>query len=529
MNRNPNRLWIAALLLGWSFDFLFWKKPAGVNFPIFAGLSLLGGLALLLWDGIRPSRRGLWLLLPLTFFAAVTVIRSESMTALLAYALTLFCLSLFALTYLGGRWAQYGVSDYVSKYLGLALSVIGRPLSFQLERSKERAESGGARKRGAAWPVVRGLLIALPIVAVFASLLGSADLVFGQQLDKFVQLFRLEKLPEYLFRLFYILVGAYMLAGVLLHAAFQSGDEKLYGQEKPLMTRYLGFTETSIILGSVGLLFLIFVIIQFRYFFGGNANIHLDGYTYSEYARRGFGELVAVAFFTLLLLLALGSISRRENPAQARTFSALGAGLVAMVLVMLVSAYQRLVLYEAVYGFSRLRAYTHVVLYWIALLLVATIVLEIFHRERHFAFAAVLAAVGFAVSLSLLNVDAFIVRQNLEREFQRQSGQAAFDSHYLLALSDDAVPAIVQAYTASSTPASIKDQLGAALVCMRLPRDRQETPLPWQSFHFSRYYADQAYAQVNRQLDAYKVVDKDWPPKVKTASGDYPCSQAYAD
>jgi hypothetical protein len=34
---------------------------------------------------------------------------------------------------------------------------------------------------------------------------------------------------------------------------------------------------------------------------------------------------------------------------------------------------------------------------------------------------------------------------------------------------------------------------------------------------------------VNGQLDAYKVVDKDWPPRVKTASGDYPCSLAYAD
>jgi hypothetical protein len=51
-------------------------------------------------------------------------------------------------------------------------------------------------------PIVRGIVIALPIVAIFASLLASADVVFGQRLDDFIELFKLEDLPEYIFRLF---------------------------------------------------------------------------------------------------------------------------------------------------------------------------------------------------------------------------------------------------------------------------------------------------------------------------------------
>ena len=38
----------------------------------------------------------------------------------------------------------------------------------------------------------------------------------------------------------------------------------------------------------VNLLFLVFVWIQFVYLFGGQANISAEGYTYAEYARRGF-------------------------------------------------------------------------------------------------------------------------------------------------------------------------------------------------------------------------------------------------
>ena len=211
----------------------------------------------------------------------------------------------------------------------------------------------------------------------------------------------------------YILVFAYAIAGTFLHAAQKSEDAV---EEKPSFTPFLGFTESTIVLGSVVILFAAFVAIQFQYFFGGQANITIEGYTYSEYARKGFGELVAVAFFSLLLLLGLGAITRRESDIQRRAFSGTGVGLVGLVMVMLVSAFQRLVLYETAYGFSRLRTYTHVFMIWLALLLVAVVVLEILRRERAIGFAMVLASLGFVVSLGVLNVDAFIVTQNIQRE-----------------------------------------------------------------------------------------------------------------
>ncbi len=121
------------------------------------------------------------------------------------------------------------------------------------------------------------------------------------------------------------------------------------------------------------------MVIQVRYFFGGQANISVAGFTYSEYARRGFGELIFVAFFSLLMILGLGAVTRRESLAQQRVFSGLSAAIVVLVMVMLVSAYERLLLYETAYGFSRLRTYTHVALVWIGILLAAVVVLEILH------------------------------------------------------------------------------------------------------------------------------------------------------
>ena len=352
--------------------------------------------------------------------------------------------------------------------------------------------------------VVRGIVIALPIIAIFASLLSSADVIFGQRLEDLIKWLNLENLPELIFRLVYIVVIGYALSGVVLHASTESKDEKLANENKPYLPQFLGHVESTIVLGSVVVLFTAFVVIQFQYFFGGQSNIHIDGYTYAEYARRGFGELVTVAFFALLMLLTLTAITKRETETQRRIYSGLGVALVALLLVMLVSAYQRLGLYEAVYGFSRLRTYTHVFLIWIGLLLTVTIALEILRKERMFMFAALVASLGFAISLPILNVDAFIVNQNIQREINAQTqDRVGLDTQYFLDLSDDAVPTLVKAYQTPTLPAPVREKIGASLACIHYERGLDDRKLMWQSFHFARVRADQALASIRNDLKGF--------------------------
>ncbi|MDP3186425.1 MAG: DUF4173 domain-containing protein, partial [Anaerolineales bacterium] len=304
-----------------------------------------------------------------------------------------------------------------------------------------------------------------------------------------------------------------------LHAATQSQDEKLIGEEKPLLPAFLGFTEAAIVLGSVVLLFAIFVVIQFQYFFGGQANITLQGYTYAEYARRGFGELVAVAFFSLLLYLVLSAIVKRESPSQRWGFSGLGIGMVALVGIILASAFQRLLLYEAAYGFSRLRTYTHLFMLWLAVLLAVVIALETLRRERAFAAAALLAAIGFSMTLTLLNVDAFIVRQNVARAAQGEE----LDVAYLASLSMDATPALAAAYQSASLPSGTRDAVGASLACISAG-NRASHLRDWQSFHLSQSRGERSLQAMQTDLKNYRIVDDNWPTKVFTPQGqEYEC------
>lgn len=518
--KRPAVLWITVLILGWCFDFLFWGHRPGISFAIYTVLCLAGGLAVLISEGFHPSWKSVPLLLPIGFFTVMTFVRLEPMSQFLSYAFTLGLLGLLALTYLGGRWVWYSLPDYVVQFIHLAGSMLARPLMFVNARKQLAAASPqGVRQATAsssgwkrAWAVLRGLLIAIPILAIFAALLASADVVFAQVLNRFIALFRLEKSPEYLFRLAYILVGAYLLAGVFLHAAQKSRDENLIGEEKPLLSAFLGFTEGAVVLGAVELLFLVFVIIQFRYFFGGQTNIGVQGFTYAEYARQGFGELVAVAFFSLLLFLGLSVIVKRETSIRRQGFSGLGVGMGILVGVILISAFQRLRLYEAAYGFSRLRTYTHAFMIWLGILLAAALVLEILRKERLFVTAALLAGIGFAVSLNLLNVDAFIVRQNVARAAQGQD----LDVAYLASLSPDAIPALAETYRSVALPSRIRQAAGAALVCRQAissgPVDHD-----WRSFSLARGWAQAAQSRLD--LSGYTVQKGETPYHVTAPGG----------
>ena len=193
------------------------------------------------------------------------------------------------------------------------------------------------------------------------------------------------------------------------------------------MKTFLGWTETGIILGAVNLLFITFVIIQVRYLFGGSANITETGYTYAEYARRGFGELVGVAVLSLVLYLGLSTITKQDSRASRVGFTVLSVLLMANVLVILASSFQRLRLYENAYGFSQLRTYTHIFIFWLAGLILATIVLELVRRRGHFALVLLSVVVGFGISLAVINVDGFIVNRNVDRALAGEE----FDIAYL--------------------------------------------------------------------------------------------------
>ena len=502
MNQDPLpvqprtlRFWLDALIVAWAFDLLFWDQTFGMGFPVWIGVGIAGFYAAAIWEKKRPAWGSHLLAVVAAGFSLVSGLRSEPFTRFLCSMIAVGSLGLLAVTLTTANWTHYRLGDYLIAGLKLFAAGLVRGAGSLAKAPRPPEDVPAApsnwqtfRKRG--FPLIRGISLAIPVLVVLGSLLASADPVFARMMTNLFKVFSFDRLPEFIFRAFYILIFTYLFAGILLNAIFPEPAEKRPDPNEAWKMRFLGSVEALVVLGSVVLLFAVFLAIQMRYLFGGQANITETGYTFSEYARRGFFELVTVAVLSLMLYLGLGAVTRRETPAHQRSFTILSCALIIFVLVILVSALQRLLLYEDAYGFTRLRTYTHIFIPWLAALLVAAIVLEVLRRPGRFGLALLLFTFGFGLTFAAINVDGLIANLDL----QRSRRGAELDGSHLVSLSSDAVPALARAYLDPSQPVQVRGTLGAVLACKRLaPPYRTD----WRSYNLSQAAAD----RILRSLD----------------------------
>lgn len=500
MVKNAKWFWPAALLAAWAMDFLFFGKAPGISIPIWTALVLLIGFALCWSAGKRPSAWTIPLAVLTLFFSFVPAFRSNVSANSFAVLMLAGGLLLIAATFLNGNWPWYRMVDYFTEGIKVVWGAISR--SFLSFSSSPLPEGDAQPSQKTFWqkaaPILRGILIAIPVLAIFTALFASADPVFNEGVK---QLINFERLPEYTLRLILILISAFLLVGIFLHAIHPVQPAQRPDPSAAWMKPFLGNTESSILMGAVDILFLIFVIVQIRYLFGGQTNINETGFTYAEYARRGFGELVAVAVISLALYLGMSTISKIETRAQRTLFSVRAILLMALVLVILASSLQRLMLYENAYGFSELRTITHVFIFWLAGLFLVTAVLEALHQRGRFALALLIATVGFSMTLAVMNIDGFVVRQNVQRAIAGED----LDLDYLSVLSADAVPSLVELYQKPDLPASVHQALGIDLAC-RTQALKEEEKLPWQSIHLGKLNSDNLLIMNESSWNQVKLV-----------------------
>ncbi len=207
----------------------------------------------------------------------------------------------------------------------------------------------------------------------------------------------------------------------------------------------LGTVEVGVILGLINLLFLSFVIVQVPYLFGGMELVqNTPDFKLAEYARRGFGELVAVSALVLPILLVSHWLVRKENALTERLFRILAGVQIALLFVIMASAVQRLVLLtgDLGYGLTTIRLYPMIFMMWLAVVFVWFGLTVLRGARKHFAWGALWSAFLILGATHVLNPDEFIVKTNVALAEQGRE----FDADYNSNLSDDALPVLLHSF-----------------------------------------------------------------------------------
>ncbi len=501
------------------FDFLFWDQAQGISFFIFIKILLVIAYILLKNLGVPMKHSGTFFLIPIGFFTVMSFIHVEPFISFFNRALTLLFIGIWAASYQKGEWLRYGLIDYTISGLQLAFKMVSFPWlrirSLNVFKNNENNMPHGFG------PYFRGILLSLPILVIFTFIFASADMAFAELLQNFLGYINIDQIDEYLLRLLIVFIIANFFLGQIIFSVKSNERNKYFGEEKPFIKPFLGSIESGIILISVLALYLTFIILQFKYFFFNQSSIRQLGYTYSEYARSGFGELIAASVVSMGLILTLSAITVIPKKKDFVYMSWMHSGLISGNLIILISAFNRLSLYESAFGFTRLRTISHVYIIWLAVLLVAIGALVWLHKTRQFANLFIICTVGFAITLNVLNIDAFIVRQNLERFDQGHQ----LDITYLANLSSDAIPAIVKNIIYNEISSDLKIDLSITALCYKAKNQEYLKNNHWQAFSVSRYRANKFLKQIELELeDSYLIKDKSEIIVIDKNGKEYACT-----
>ena len=486
--REIRLLAVLTLIAGIVFDYLFYGKAIGVSYPLFLIVFYC-----LFWVASRKQISfqidfGWFLFIPIFLLSAAFAIYSNPVLLILNFILIppLLFLQTMLLVY---RY-EWSSIRFITRFLGRVFRQIfeNAPKVFLEVISLAKIVDRIAPERYKTFRnVFIGLIISTPLLIIVITLLAAADTVFQNLIANILK--PLESIGSIPFaqRLGAIGIITMLLFGylaVVLKVKVEKASESVrrdIGSWDPIIV--------ATVLVMVNAVYILFCVIQFTYLFGGEANIRsIPDYTYAEYARRGFFELIIVTVINLSILL-IGLYFTKNDGKLDRVVRVLRCLLVLCTAIMLYSAHLRLKLYEEAYGYTYARIFAHTFIGFLFILFMLTLY-KLWRKDLTLVKAFAVAALLTYITLNYVNVDAIIARKNIDRYFKT----GKIDLDYLQELSYDAIPELTRLRVAGDGDMAAKQMA----VFLRDKETELRSESPWQSYNLSKLRAKRALSQIHR-------------------------------
>lgn len=413
---------IGCLLYGIFFTICLYKGFHGISLPVLTLATivfLLGGFKRL---DIKTGKNA-WFYLTAWFILSVSnCLTGSSVLIFFNTCGIILLLSSFLLTHFCST-ERWGFGRFFGEMFILPFAAIAY-FGYPFQSAGKYFKRDESKKSGITKYIWLGIFISIPLLFVIVGLLVSADAVFR---DLFVKLFSDINLPEKPIWLFVLLVvgilGSY---GIIAYLA--DGTIKSAVSEKNRWEPVVGITFLSIIT----VVYLVFSVIQISYLFLGSSDLP-EGYTYAEYAREGFFQLLFVCLINLGIILIC--ISRFR---ESKILKGILTVFSCCTYIMIASSAMRMILYIENYQLTFLRILVLWALVVLAVLLAGCIVTIYKNNFPLLQYITVTVTI-FYIIFSLAKPDYLIAKYNLT--YNRED----VDLYYLVTLSTDVIPAMEEA------------------------------------------------------------------------------------
>ena len=498
LKRENIYMLIGCVVLGLAFNILFYgKQPLGVSYPVF----LVAFYIVLLWNSrniISFKFNFAWLLsIPILALSFTYLIFSNPIFQALNFmGIPILIIAQTTLITKNNKHQWYApkfVNDILYSMSVRTFEYISKPFILLARLLPSKTQAG---KFGVISKILIGVLISIPLITILVSLLSSADEVFSHFAANVFSLFGNIRIDEFIVRaliVLFITVTSFSYMWSLLNP--KTGNTNSLPEEASPLSRIWDPVTVITVLFITNIIYVVFTLIQFTYLFGGATFSQPSSFTYAEYARRGFFELIVVTLINLSILLCSINLTKKEGKIADKIARILNSLLVVCTLVMLCSAHFRMSLYEEAYGYTYLRILTHAFMAFIFVMLVAAL-FKVWNEKVSLVKAYIIIALISYTVINYVNIDVVIARSNIER--YHKTGN--IDASYLTCLSYDAVPLLVGLI-------NDKNQEVATDIQNYLYNQKQflHQKHGWQAFNISGYRAKKLLSGYNLQYKAKEV------------------------
>lgn len=423
---------IGSIIYAIFYTFCLFKNNSGITYPFFIGGTLFYFFLSLKRLGISAKKDSIFYVISLLLLG-ISTFCTDDMNIISLNKMGIFVLCFVLIIHNFYRDNDWNLSKYIASVLQTifgSIGEVGSPVSdftLYLKSRKENKDTQNTKGRY----IVIGLLISIPLLFVVISLLYSADIVFASIMDKILKNI---KLPENMIGMCFTSLFAFFSSYCILVYM----DKKKIQED--IVDRRTGEPVLAITITSLlSVIYLFFSGIQIIYLFLGNMELP-NNYTYAEYAREGFFQLLFICILNLIVVLICIGRFRESRPLKI-----ILTIISACTYIMIASSAIRMLMYIGSYYLTFMRIFVLWSLLVMSLLMAGVVITIYKERFPLFKYSMVLITVLY-IGLSFAHPDYIIAKYNVdhfgvyEEEDTLLPRNYYSDLFYLSHLSADAAP-----------------------------------------------------------------------------------------
>lgn len=459
---------IILLLCLWN-SILFFNQSLGINVILFTIPMCLFLIYVFKNKQLIKNKKGLLYVIPITLLSlSYFIYDNEIFNILNRLVITLLYIFMFIYTIN----PTYKICNIISNIFSIIFEPFGKIDNvFRLIKSnkKEKSHNKNIGK------LLKSIIIILPIVLFIIYLLSSADEVFRiffNDIFEWIKNLTLERIIfELISRGIIIFILFTYISSILNYIIF---NYKNVNNSPKVINKEYDTTTIKMLLTILNVIYIFFDIIQIRSLLLHKMTMDI---TYSEYARRGFFELLVVSLLNLIFILIAKKQENKNDSTYIKTNSII---MVFLTLIIIASSFIRMYMYQDAYGCTFLRLMTYVVLITEVLMLIPTIMYILDSKVKILRYYIPIAVFMYTL-VNLLPINGYITKYNIDRYYKT----GKLDIEYLKNNSADNIEELINLYNKTDDE-NIKEELYVYLT----NKDNFKTRYSYFSYKTYRSYND---------------------------------------